>query len=274
MVKKRFLAWGCGVQSTTLAAMSALGELEPLDAVITADTGWERQVTYELRHRYTEWLRDQGVCVEVVTAGHIRRLGAETTLRLPFWTDSGGPLRRECTRFFKVKPIRRRIRELLGYDAHRPPHPPGGSCELWIGISLDEWPRAKLSRVKYMVHRWPLLERRLTRRDCMDWLEAKGLPVPSRSACVCCPYRQASEWLAMKEDAPEEFTEAIAFDEWNRRNPLAWRDRKGLEAEALYLYQGGVPLAEADLEGDAARERQRYGIQIPMFLCESGYCWI
>ena len=41
----KFISWGGGVQSTTMAVMSALGDLEPVDAVIFADTGWEREAT-------------------------------------------------------------------------------------------------------------------------------------------------------------------------------------------------------------------------------------
>ena len=67
------LSWGVGVQSTTLAVMSALGDLGPLDVVITSDTGWERSATYESRNFYSEWLRDRGVRVEIVSGGRARR---------------------------------------------------------------------------------------------------------------------------------------------------------------------------------------------------------
>ena len=36
MTTTRILAWGCGVQSTTLAAMAAHREIPPFDAIITA----------------------------------------------------------------------------------------------------------------------------------------------------------------------------------------------------------------------------------------------
>ena len=43
---KRFLSLGAGVQSSTLALMIAHGELEPVDAAIFADTGWEPKKVY------------------------------------------------------------------------------------------------------------------------------------------------------------------------------------------------------------------------------------
>ena len=267
----RVLSWGCGVQSTTLGEMSAQGILDPLDAIITADTGWERQATYTAREFYTERWRSMGLRVEIVSAGDIRREGAVEHIHLPFWTSDGGPLRRQCTRHFKITPVKRMARQVAGYHATQPPHPQPETIEQWLGISLDEWPRAKPSRVKFIRHRWPLLEQKMARQDCVAWLAKQGLPVPVKSACVCCPYRQASSWLEMKAEAPGEFADAVRFDEENRHNPLA--ERGTSTADELYIWKEATPLATADLEFWASRERAKYGTQLPMMLCESGYCW-
>lgn len=268
----RFLAWGCGVQSTTLGEMSAQGILEPLDAVITADTGWERQATYDMRDFYAERWREMGLRVEIAQGMDIRNQGAAEYFHIPFFTESGGPLRRQCTKYFKLIPCRRKMREIAGFHRSEPPHPRPGAFEVWLGISLDEWVRAKRNPPKYQRERWPLLERRITRGDCVAWLESQGLPVPVKSACVCCPYRRASEWIEMRDQAPQEFLDAIAFDEANRHT--LWTDRDGGDADRIYVYNRAEPLATADLEADAKRERRRYGVQIPMMLCESGYCWV
>jgi len=190
-MKIRALSWGCGVQSTTLAVMSALADLDPLDVVITADTGWERAATYEAREFYTAWLQERGVHVEVVSAGNIKQLGAVEHIHMPFFTSNGGPLQRQCTKEFKIIPIKRRLREIAGYDATKPPHPPAGAIELWLGISWDEWERMNQSRVRFMVHRHPLIENKTTRNACIDYLEAHDLPVPVKSACIGCPSRRA-----------------------------------------------------------------------------------
>lgn len=264
----RALSWGCGVQSTTLAVMSALGDLEPLDAIITADTGWERRATYEARDFYAAWLRERGVRVEIVSAGNIRQEGAVEHIHIPFFTSDGGPLQRQCTPHFKIDPVKRRIRELAGFDARRPPHPLAGAVELWMGISWDEWHRMKKSRVQFIMHRWPLLERKITRNACVEYLEDHHLPVPVRSACIGCPYRRASEWMDMRDNAPDEWGEVLAFDAENRHNPLAVRGAS--TADELFVYSHAVPLAIADLESDAERERR--GTQTPLFICDEGYC--
>lgn len=265
------LSWGCGVQSTTLGEMSARGDLPRLDAILTSDTGWERQATYDIRDWYAARWRKMGMYVEIIEGGDIQREGAAEHIHIPFWTSDGGPLQRQCTRHFKITPIKRRSRELAGYHATLSPHPPPGSIEMWLGISLDEYTRMKHSRVQFIVHRYPLVELRINRQDCIDWLRQRDLPVPVKSACIGCPYRRASEWLEMREQAPDEFLAAIAFDESNRHNPLAVRGKS--TDDELYIWRGGEPLASADLELAAKHERITYGTQIPMFVCESGYCW-
>lgn len=260
-------SWGCGVQSTTMISMSALGDLEPIDLVIHADAGWEQKQTVELRNWYTKWLTARGHEVVLLPTGDIRREGAEEHTHIPFWTSGGGPLTRQCTREFKIRPIKRFLRQTLGYPPSKPPHPPPGSIEQWIGFSLDEWTRMADSRVQYIVNRWPLIERKMTRNDCKDYLESHGLPVPPKSSCVGCPYRRASEWLDLRRDSPEEWEEAVAFDNANRN-----ADRLGVVKDpSLYVYQKCVPLEEADLEEDAKRERQ--GKQLPLMICDSGQCF-
>lgn len=252
--------------------MSALGELDRLDLVVTADTAWERQATYQIREWYTTWLQDHGLTVAVVQYGDIRQLGAAEHVHIPFWTDTGGPLNRQCTREFKIRPIKRHLREVLGYHRSKAPHPSPGAIELWLGITLDEWTRAKKSRVKYIEHRFPFFGLGYTRQDCTYWLQSHDLPVPPKSACVCCPYRRASEWIEIRDQAPGEWADAIAFDEANRENPLL--AIAGSDADQLYIWRESIPLAEADLERAASRERQRYRQQLPLFACESGYCGV
>jgi hypothetical protein len=151
--------------------------------------------------------------IEVIYSGDIREKGAHSHMHLPFWTRTGGHLRRQCTRVFKIEPIRRLMREIAGFHPTDKPHPWPGQFELWLGISLDEWDRMSDSNVKYIRHRYPLVDLGMTRRDCVRWLQGHGLPVPVKSACIGCPFRKASEWLELE---PDEFEQAVLFDELNR----------------------------------------------------------
>jgi hypothetical protein len=265
----RVLAWGCGTPSTTVGVMSALGMIEPLDAIIHSDTKFECAHTVTARDWYADWFREHGIRVEIVTGGDIREDGATNHIHIPFWTSNGGPLRRECTRHFKVNPGKRRVRELLGFDPTKPPHPRPGSVEQSFGFTLDEFERLKPSRVKFIVNRFPLFEHKMTRMDCVRFLQAHDLPVPGKSACVCCPYRPASEWLKMREESPGEWREAVEFDERNRHYPLAG---DGSASDQIFIYKHGGPLRDADLVGDAAREKVESGFALPL-LCGDGPCW-
>ena len=107
---------------------------------------------------------------------------------------------------------------------------------------------------------------RMSKKECVNYLTDLGLPIPVKSACIGCPYRSASEWLEMQDDAPAEWLDAVSFDEEHRHNPFAQRD--GSTADELYIYQSG-PLRTADLVADARKQRKHK--QLPL-LCEGGYC--
>lgn len=247
----RVIAWGRGVPSTTMAVMSALGDLEVVDAVLHCDAGWEHYGTYDVGDYFSGWLTRRGVHVEVLATGDIRREGCDEHVHMPLWTETGGPLQWQCTRHFKVAPQRRRMRELLGYDPSRAPAPPAGSIEQWIGYTFEERHRMRPSRRQYVVSRWPLIERRMTRRDCIDYLRAHGLRIPPPSSCVGCPFKSAERW---RLTCAGDMDEAIAFDEGIRGNPLMGKG--GLMADRLYVYkpQGGLPVALAEADFDLGRD--------------------
>ena len=113
------ISLGAGVQSTTMALMAAHGEIEPMpDCAIFADTGWEPKAVY----RHLEWLETalpfpgaSGVGRQSARGDADGRVApGERFLTVPFFTDQGGMGRRQCTTHYKIKPIRRKVRELLG----------------------------------------------------------------------------------------------------------------------------------------------------------------
>ena len=157
---------------------------------------------------------------------------------------------------------------MLGFDKSKSPHPPASSIEMWLGISLDEFTRMNQSTVKFIINRYPLIEQRITRNDCIDYLQAHGLPVPVKSACIGCPYRAASEWIEMRDQSPDEFEDALQFDESVRITTRL--QRVDYKNDMTFIYKKAEPLETADLEHDAAHERQ--GKQLPLMICESGYC--
>lgn len=209
----RTISLGWGVQSFTLAAMTAIGELDPVDFVIHADTQHESQLTYEFAERWTIWLNEHGVNVITVKPDRSNPLdNGYGQTSAPFYTldtnGNKGQGKRQCTTDWKVIPIRRYISsELKRRNLSKTP----GIVEQWIGISLDEYQRMRDNDVKYIVNRWPLIERNMTRRDCEKWLQRHDLDIPPKSSCTFCPYHSASEWRRIKS-IQADFDEAVVVD--------------------------------------------------------------
>lgn len=263
--------------------MALCGEFpEQLDCAIFADTGWEPAAVYD----HLAWLegtaREGGIPVHRVTAGNLRRdlLDAAAGRRKrvanpPFFVrnrdeageyatpDRGGMLWRGCTKEYKIDPIRRKIRA-LAEEATDSKRLPSGCVEQWFGISLDEWRRMRQSDVAYIVNRYPLVERRLSRSDCIRWLRDHGYHVPPKSACLGCPYHSDASWRAMKRDRPTEWAATIAFDGAIRRG------LPGVKGEA-FVHRSLVPLDMVDVRG--AEERGQ--LRLPGFEDEcSGHCGV
>ena len=247
-VRLRVLSLGAGVQSTTMALLAATGEIGPMpDAAIFADTQWEPSAVY----RQLEWLRAPGRLpfpVVVVTAGNIRAgiLARRNTTggryaAIPWYTQnadgSPGIGRRQCTSEYKLGPIAKAIRELLGVDGRA--YIRKGSVEVWIGISIDEASRMKPPRQKFMINRWPLVERYMSRAGCLEWLRARGFPDPPKSACIGCPFRRDEAWIDMKRERPDEWADAVAVDAALRAGDA--RGMRGTE----YMHDLRIPLADA-----------------------------
>ena len=119
--------------------------------------------------------------------------------------------------------------------------------EQWIGISRDEAHRMKPARELYIVNRWPLVERGLTRRDCLRWLERHGYRQPAKSACTFCPYRDNRGWREMRDGAPADWRQAVGVDRHIRHHMPRMR-----KSEA-YLHRSLMPLEEVDLSTAAER---------------------
>lgn len=268
--KLRVLSLGAGVQSTTLALMAARGEIEKPDCAIFADTGAEPVSVY----RHLDWLEAQlPFPVHRVSAGNlveqIRRAmsgaGARMDGRPPFFTTGGGQLRRQCTGDFKLGPIHKKVRDLIGL-APRQRGPKAPVVEQWIGISLDEVIRMKPSQHRWIQNRWPLIERRMSRQDCIRWSELRQLPKPPKSACTFCPLRSAAGWRALRASDPDAFAEAVEIDRIIRQGIPGPKRPPG---DGWFVHPSRVPLDEVDFSTPAERG------QADLFLDEcEGMCGV
>ena len=244
----RVLSLGAGVQSSVMALMAAHGEIAPMpDAAIFAATQWAPESGYE----HLDWLETQlPFPVYKVSEGNLREdvlsttLSDKTNASIPFFmTPDSGMLWRQCTKNYKVIPITRKIKELLGLEKYQRVAK-NTLVERWMGISLDEVIRAKDSPDKWAVNRYPLIEKRLSRFHCQTWFE-KYYPGRklNKSACIGCPYHSNFSWRAKKLNDPISWNDAVDFDYRLRSGP-----RKACGGqEKAYLHRSLIPLDQVDL---------------------------
>lgn len=215
----RVLSLGAGVQSSTLAMMISHGEIEMVDAAIFVDTQWESRRVYE----WLDWLEARlPFPVHRVTRGSLREsienkqnATGQRFASIPWFTvqpdGSHGMGRRQCTREFKIEPLLKEKRRLLGLKKGQ--RAPRGEVliETLIGISTDEMARTKNSEEKWNVNRYPLIERRMSRTDCLAWMASHSYPTPPKSSCIGCPYHSTAEWLSVVND-PEALADVLTVD--------------------------------------------------------------
>lgn len=266
----RVLSLGAGVQSTLVFLWSLNGTLPPIDCAIFADTGWEPD---EVRWKHMPKLQvaaiKAGVPLYVVSKGNIRddhvapegeHLFIRKAVKHPEWQgrqrtfvpfyvvgEDGkkGITFRTCTKTYKIEPVERKIRDLLGlvpYQAWPTEH----RVTQVFGISADEAHRMKDPVRPCMRHEYPLVDMGVTREDCLRELANLGWTAP-RSACIGCPYHRNDEWRKLRDTQPEEWAEAVHFDHTMRAKQAAGE----LPIQGVpYIHDQRVPLDEADLGSD------------------------
>lgn len=263
------LSLGAGVQSSAMALMAAVGEITPMPtAAIFADTQDEPKAVYE----WLGWLSSKlspHFPVVVVSKGRLSELSTRVRTSkktgmqylkpsLPVFTLNSdlerGMMFRHCSMDEKIAPLKSKAKEIAGR---------GNKVVMWIGMSTDEVQRVKDSPDKRIVHRWPLIEKEMTRNDCLAWMRRNGYPKPPRSACIFCPYHSDKEWVRLRDESPEEFQFAVDYE---KRLQHAQAQCKRLTS-VPYLHASRIPLDQVDFNGSKSSDFQ---MQLP---CE-GMCGV
>jgi hypothetical protein len=253
-----FLSLGAGVQSSTIALMAAHGEITPMpDAAIFADTQAEPASVY----KWLDWLEPKlPFPVHRVTRGDMTAesliikqrkdgTGCWSKNLVPAFIEnadgSRGLMGRQCTFNYKVEQLEKASRRLAGIKRGQKQI----TATQWIGISWDEIQRVKPARMPWVQHRWPLIELRMGRRDCLKWMERHGYPKPPRSACVYCPFHSDGEWRKLRDEEPKEFARAVQFEKDLQATKAKTDRRRGVP----FLHPSCVPLDQVDLSTDIER---------------------
>lgn len=242
------LSLGAGTQSSCMALMSAYGDLPRPDYIIFSDTGWEPKFVYEWLEKLKSKLAEFGLKVITVSNGNIYKNTlrsietGERTPSLPYYTKNPitgtkGMVMRQCTQDYKILPINRKIRELLGYGPHEKVKE---TVYVWKGITVDEIARIKPSETNWIKYKYPLFEKGMDRLDCINYVRKKMGETPPKSSCVGCPFHSNERWLDLKKNHPDEWKQAVEFDRKIRNHPKF--------QDELYLHRSCLPLDKVDLQ--------------------------
>jgi 3'-phosphoadenosine 5'-phosphosulfate sulfotransferase (PAPS reductase)/FAD synthetase len=271
MVDLRVLSLGAGVQSTTLALMIKKGEIPMVDCGIFADTMAEPLNVYT----HLDWLKKQvSFPIHIIHFGNLYKdvMSGATDgvfLEIPAYTkdkitQKKGLLFRQCTNHYKIQPINKKVRELLGVG-YKKRVPKNTKVEMLIGISTNEISRTRRNKLPYIENIYPLIDKNYSRNDCLKWMEKNNYPKPPRSACTFCPFHSNEEWKDIKKNK-EEWDQVVALDKAIRHGTK--KDREKNNKNEIFLHKSGVPLDEADL--DPNKDQQDLFNDI----CDEGMCGV
>jgi len=272
------LSFSGGTGSGAIAEMLLNGDLEcetPL-LVCTADPGMEDSRTYDYVAEMAERFDSAGIenivaktdlydeFLTAIKEGHSR------FDNMPFWTRNRktgkrGKLMQGCTQAYKIKPIRRIVRKVLERDfgVSVKGRPAPESVRTWIGFSADEVSRIKESDVKYSYMAYPLVAKKMTKKDVYAYYSEIGRPLPPRSVCVACFANDLNHFKDMYENRKEDWRKAVAIDD-------ACRDQTcfGVKDEC-YVSSTLTPLRDLPKLGFVVENTPLFDIS-----CQSGYCFI
>lgn len=254
-----YLSLGAGRQSTALAILAAegaLGDLRPSIAIF-ANTGDEPQYVYDHLWNLSGWLEARGLPVEIVRYGHLsediltKRTGKRARLPMFVRNDDGtrGMVRRQCTTAYKIEPIERCVKSLMGLGKGQRAKGVKQARAL-LGISLDECDRMRTNVTPWITNVYPLIDLGLRTSDCERICMGALGYVPGKSSCVFCPYKSPSHWKWLKRNHPAEFEKACSFDDALRAQEIeSMKSMRG----AVYVHSSLRPLRDIDF-GDSQKD--------------------
>lgn len=293
----RVLSFGGGVQSNALLArlledglansrdtepewrdlgnevLQAFGG--PIDLVCVADTQAEHASFYRAVETARMLCASLNVPFELVTAGNLARpVPARTgtqgifvpVFTVKLVTDEDGPvgthgqMMRQCTSRYKIEPVEAAARK---YAGDRP-------LEVILAISRDELERMRFvpddEPIRYA---YPLVLGNdlvsMNRSECVQLLHEYEIEA-AKSACVFCPYKTDARWIAMYENEPDAFAQAVDYDRWVRTQRPNY---------LCYVHRSRRPLEDIvpELAAAARAQGSLFDLTTSDFTgCESGFC--
>lgn len=208
---KLYVASLSGGKDSTAMVLRLIEEKWPLDLVLFCDTGLEFPQMYKHIEKLEKELPVPIVRLKEEKGFEYyflhyrpRRRNKELTDKAGFsWA---GPRNRWCTSTLKVRVIERYLSGLRkDYEIVQ-----------YIGIAADEPQQVK-------EFRYPLVEWRMTEKDCLDYCYERGYDwgglyrLFSRISCWCCPLQGLEELRMLRRELPQLWKQLL---EWESKT---WR---------------------------------------------------
>lgn len=226
------LAFGGGTNSTAVLVGWHERGLQPIDAILFADTGNEKPHTYKHIAALAPWLKSVGMPpITVVKKGGRAETLEENCLRMNMLPSLAYGFN-GCSHKYKIEP---QEKFLNNWPPSRDLFKAGGKVTKLIGYDFAEerrWAKAKLEDEKY-VYRFPLVEWEWSRAECVAAIARAGIALPGKSACFFCPASTKPEIDDLKKSYPLLFHRALALEDNAKQNldtvkglgrRFAWRD--------------------------------------------------
>ena len=212
----RAMSFGGGVQSTAMLVLAAEKRIDYALALFcnVGDDSEHPDTLAYVRDHSQPYAEAHGI--DLVTLRKTKRDGsletvysrvndANESIGIPVRMSSGAPASRHCTIDFKVRLIAKELKR-RGATKDAP-------ATVALGISIDEYHRMRSeSGIPHEVLDYPLIDARISRKDCLRIVRGAGLPAPPKSSCWFCPYHTVAAWSQMREDRPDLFAASVAME--------------------------------------------------------------
>ena len=166
------------------------------------------------------------------------------------------PQTRWCTRQLKLRPFEHWLRPTLE---------DGATVYSYVAIRSDEeFREGYSSKNDNLIVKLPFKEAGIDKSGVLEILDGAGLGLPkyyswrTRSGCTFCFFQQKIEWARLKEQHPEAFEEAKAYekDAVEHGSPFTWS-----QGESLEELEQPMRIEQIRVDHEERLERMRFRVQ-------------
>jgi len=204
----------------------------------------------ERRHAHREYAIQHNIPRKIVTSLRDEIIARR---RVP----SINPSTRWCTSDAKIVPIYR--------DYVRPEQERGEYVKpatAIIGLGYEELTRMYKPHFTEYTVEYPLIDRKMKRQDCVDYVHRHGYESPPKSGCYFCPFQGPGQWKQLREKHPDLFNDAMQLEEKDLNYPAyGLMPKKGWTLRRLDGYfsdSAQLTLFGEDFRGEMQCEQAGY----------------